>query len=95
MLLALQYEIVNPVNNYTTVLSSTLVMPFKFEYPGSNHPTVLLIGAKTGLAIEGGSPDSEDENMCSAIGHFALQSATLLGDTILSILWLRKPSFPV
>ena len=35
-------------------------MPFKLEDPGSNHPTVPLIGPKTGLAIEGGLQASEE-----------------------------------
>ena len=61
MLLVLRYVIVNPMNNYTIVLSPNLVMPFKLEYSGSNRLTVLSIGAKTGLAIEGGSQDSEKE----------------------------------
>ena len=94
MLLVPQYVIVNPMNNYTVLISSTPVMPFKIEYPRSNRPTVLSIGAKTGLAIEGGSQDSEKERTSSAIGHFALQSATLLGDFIMPIWWRSIPSLP-
>ena len=57
MLLVLQYVIANSMNNHTIVISSTLVMPFKIEYPGFNRLELLSIGAKTGLAIEVGSQD--------------------------------------
>ena len=55
-------------------------MLFKLKDPweGVNQVIVLFNGAKSGLAIEEGLHDSENERTCSAIGHFALQSATLL-----------------
>ena len=73
MLLVLQYVIVNPKDNYTIVISSTPVMPFKIEYSGSNRLTMLSIGAKTGLAIEGSSQNSEKERISSAIGKVILR----------------------
>lgn len=40
---------------------------------------------KTSLAMDGGLRASENEGMCSALSHVALQPATQLSDLTLSI----------